>query len=311
MLKKVADTTQQRELGFGKNLTDAGRLMRPDGQFNVIRENISRWDNLYYWLITISGWQFLLLMLSCYIAVNALFAGIYLGIGIERLTGITPGSWDHNFMAAYFFSSQTLTTVGYGHISPNGWAASMAASLESFVGLLFFALISGLLYGRFSRPAARILFSEKMLVAPYRDGQTALMFRMVNARRSELVEAEIQVTLAINQRSEAGHTIRRFYSLELEIPKINFFNLSWTIVHVLSDKSPLSGFSLQDYLDGQAEFLILVKATEDTNQQQVNTRRSYTGEEMVWNAKFKPIIGRTPQGVPLVYTRQVGDYELL
>ena len=308
--RRISINPLDRELGFGKVLAPNGRLMNPDGSFNVQREALSFWDNAYHYLITIHWPAFFLLALAFFVGMNMFFAGVYTLIGVEHFNGIQVGDTSHNFVQAFFFSSQTLTTVGYGHISPNGLAVSILASFESFLGLLTFALISGLLYGRFSRPTAQVVFSENILVAPYRDGQ-ALMFRMVNARKSELIETEAQILMAFNQRDEAGNTSRKFYPLTLEVAKISFFSLSWTIVHPLNESSPVKDFSAQDFLDANAEFLVLVKGTDETSQQIVHARHSYAAEEIVWNAKFTPILSYGQQGVPQILSSRVGDFEAL
>ncbi|MBC7776348.1 MAG: ion transporter [Phycisphaerae bacterium] len=310
LLRKIKSKPLDRELGFGRNVTLDGRLMNPDGSFNVFREPIGRWDNTYYHLVTMPWRHFFLLIFSFFLLLNVLFSGLYLLIGVEHFNGVTLGSPGHNFMQAFFFSSQTLTTVGYGHISPNGLVISLLASFESFLGLLAFALMTGLLYGRFSRPAAKIVFSEKLLISPYKVGK-GLMFRMGNASKSELIETEVQVLMAYNQREEDGSLSRKFYPLGLEINKISFFSLSWTIVHPLDENSPIFNFSEQDILDANAEIMVLVKGTDETAQQLVHARRSYSGEEIVWNARFSPVIERAPNGVPRVLTRRIGEHELL
>jgi inward rectifier potassium channel len=186
----------------------------------------------------------------------------------------------------------------------------MVAAFESFAGWLAFALISGLLYGRFSRPSAKIVFSPNLLVAPYKDSQ-GLMLRMGNARKSELIETEVRIILAMNQPDNEGSVIRRFFPLSLEIDKISFFSLSWTVVHQLTENSPLQGFSPQELIDANAEFLIFVKGIDEVNQQTVHTRRSYIADEVVWNARFQPVISRNSRGLPHVLNRQIGAYESL
>lgn len=308
ILRKISGAVQQQELGFGRNATVSGRMMNPDGSFNVERQNTSIWDNTYYYLITMPGWQFLLAVLVSFVAMNTFFASIYLLLGIGNLNGIPPGNFAHNFMWAYFFSSQTLTTVGYGHVSPANLPTNIVASFESFLGLLTFALISGLLYGRFSRPKAKIVFSENMLVAPYREG-LGLMLRMGNTRKSELIETEAQMILLVNQRDDNGVLSRRFYPLSLEISKVSFFSLSWTIVHALNEKSPLVGFSEKDFEESNVEILVLVKGTDEANHQLAHTRRSYISKEIVWNARFRPAIGKTRRGLPQMITREIGAFE--
>lgn len=306
--RKIASQPLDKELGFGKSLAAQQRLMNSDGSFNVYRQPIHLWDNTYHHLIQMSWGRFFLLALLFFLIANTFFALIYTTMGIENFNGVTPGNFLQNFVQAYFFSSQTLTTVGYGHISPNGTAVSILASFESFMGLLLFALISGLLYGRFSRPAAQIAFSEPLLVSPYKGGQ-ALMFRMVNARKSELIETEVQVLLTVNQ-TDNGTASRKFYPLTLEINKISFFSMSWTIVHPLNESSPIYGFSQQDLLDASAEFMVLVKGTDETSQQNVHSRHSYMAEDIIWNAKFSPIMVYEA-GTPRVLTSQISKHELL
>jgi len=191
-----------------------------------------------------------------------------------------------------------------------GWGANLVAALESFTGLLAFALITGLLYGRFSRSTAKVVFSPNLLISPYRTG-TGLMLRMANARKSELIETEVKVLLTMNQTDEIGNLTRRFFALPLEISKISFFSLSWTVVHAIDEQSPLWGFSLQDLLEANAEIMVLVQGVDEANQQMVHTRRSYIGDEVVFNARFKPVVGRNEKGLPRVQVQQIGIYETL
>lgn len=282
--------------------------MNADGSFNSRRESIQLGDNIYYHLIRMSWSRFFMLVFSTYLLLNAIFALLYCATGIDHLQGIVRGTFLHDFTEAYFFSTQTLTTVGYGRVNPVGLPANVLAALESFAGLLAFSLISGVLYGRFSRPLARIVFSESLLVSPYRDGQ-ALMLRMANARKSELLETEAQMVIALNQPDDDGRLIRRFFPLELEISKISFFPLSWTIVHALNDKSPMYGFTEKDLLECKAEILVLVKGTDETNQQVLHSRCSYTADQVMWNARFRPVIGHNSSTLPILLTRQIGEFE--
>ncbi len=310
LLRYISNRQQSVELGFGKNIISGGRMMNADGSFNVERETVTPWDNTYYHLITMPWRYFFLLIFVAYLLLNALFALAYCALGEHGLQGVSVGDMYHEYLEAYFFSTQTLTTVGYGRVNPIGLVANLLSALESFTGLLAFALISGILYGRFSRPLAKIVFSENMLVSPYQNGQ-AFMFRMGNVRRSELLETEVQMLVAINQPDDDGNLVRRFFPLPLEFSKVTFFSMSWTIVHAFNEQSPLYGFTEKDLLESNAEFLILVKGIDETDQQLVHARRSYVANEVVWNARFRPVIGRNQRGMALVMNGQIGEFDLL
>jgi inward rectifier potassium channel len=229
-------------------------------------------------------WKFFLLIFSGYIFINLIFAGIYYLIGVEHLGGIEKGSPLHNFSEVFFFSTQTYTTVGYGRIHPTGFAASTVATLEAFVGLLSFALATGLFYGRFSRPRAYIRFSENALIAPYQDG-TALMFRLAPYKNNSLSELKVEVMLAM-QVEENGNWRNRFYDLTLEYDTLTSLALSWTVVHPITDKSPLYGFTEQDLKNTKLEVLVFIKAFDEVFSNTVMTRYSYISNEIVWGAKF-------------------------
>lgn len=312
MFKRIFPKNGFQELGFG---TAAGtrpgeRMMNADGSMNIIRRNTLPFDNLYFHLIRMSWSSFFASVLLIFVFANTVFASIYCCIGIEQLAGAVSGSFWENFLQGYFFSSQTLTTVGYGAISPKGLGANIVASIESLAGLLSFALISGLMYGRFSRPRIHIEFSQNLLISPFREGQ-ALMFRMVNARRSELIEVEAAVLMSYNETSDDGSVARRYIPLELQLKKITFFALTWTIVHPLDEKSPLAGRTPEEIEAIQPEFVVIVKGIDEAYEQQVHTRRSYIFEDIVWNARFKPFLMRDGRGRQTVLTEAIGDFEKL
>jgi inward rectifier potassium channel len=314
LLKRVPDAiNRERELGFGMQILSEERMMNPDGSFNVKRHHESIFDNLYFHLITIPGWLFFGLLLVVFVGINAVFAELYLLVGVEQLSGFIHTTWWADYQKAFFFSSQTLTTVGYGNIAPIGTMAGIIASLESFLGLLLFALISGLLYGRFSRPTAKVSFSENMLRSPYRKGGGhGLMFRMINPRRSELIETEAQVIITLIQQTDDGNVVRRFFPLDLEISKVTFFSLTWTVVHHLNEKSPIYMFSHQELKDAKAEFLVLIKGVDESTEQLVHARRSYTADEVIWNAKFSPIMqADKKRRRAVIKSRTIGKYELI
>lgn len=302
--------TVSNDLGFGTK-TNSGRNVNPDGSFNVERVGLPKLRpyEIYHNLISMSWSKFLLLIISLYAIANLIFAAIYMAIGIHHLAGITGQTSFDQFWEAFFFSSQTLTTLGYGRMSPMGNLASTVAAIESMMGLLGFAMATGLLYGRFSRPEARILYSSKAVIAPYRDNQRGLMFRIANKRSNQLIEVEVEFLMAIQ---EQGSTTRSYYPLNLERKKISMFPLSWTIVHPIDENSPLWGREEQELHVGNAEFIILVKAFDDTFSQTVYSRSSYSSHEILWGAKFLPMFsllesGKTRLDLRLIDTVEKAD----
>ncbi|MGB4776229.1 MAG: ion channel, partial [Daejeonella sp.] len=291
MILKRKHSISGNDLGFGNKATiNNQRMLNRDGSSNIKRKGLPflRTTDAYNALITMSWAKFMLLILIAYLLINTLFAWFYVAIGIEYLNGAEGNNQLDQFFDAFFFSAQTISTVGYGHISPRGMMTSSLAAFESMLGLLAFALATGLLYGRFSRPSAKIKYSENIIIAPFQEGK-ALMLRLANYRNNQLIEIEAQLILAINKDNQ-GKITRRFFPLELEIKKINLLTLSWTIVHPIDEKSPLNGLNAEDLDQGDAEILVMIKAFDDTFSQTVHSRTSYQNEELIWDAKFKPII---------------------
>jgi len=298
-----------KDLGFGTRTQEKGaRLLNQDGTFNIERRGLKRdWStNIYHTLITMSWSRFSLLVLSIYLFANLIFANLYLIAGSDSLDGTKGLNTLSKFWNAFFFSAQTITTVGYGKITPQGFFPNAIASIESMIGLLGFALATGLLYGRFSRPVAKIIYSHNALIAPYHEGR-GFMFRLANARKNQLIEAEIQAVLSLNEMIH-GKSTRTFHVLKLEREKINFIFSSWTIVHPIHEDSPFHNLSLEDLINAEAEITILLKAFDDSFSQTVYSRSSYKAEEFVWGAKFSNIHGRTKNGA-YVDLHRIGEFE--
>jgi len=281
------------DLGLGLR-SGARRWMNKDGSINVRRVGLPwfRPYELYHRLITMGGARFLTLLFLGYLLTNLLFAGIYLAVGMEHFLRPGGNGFVDRLLDAFFFSAQTLTTVGYGHISPQSHLASAVAALESLLGLLSFALATGLLYGRFSRPHAQIRFSRQGVVAPYRGG-SGFMFRFVNKRSNQLIEVEATVVLS-QLDPETG--TRRFHTLKLERSRINLFPANWTVVHPIDDASPLAGLDDATLRRTNAEFIVLVKAFDDTFSQTIYQRTSYTADEVLWGPPFVPMTNPAADG---------------
>jgi len=285
-----------RDLGFGSVITTEtrGRLLNRDGTFNVDREGLGAFASIspYHALLTIPWRLYFVLVALAYLAANVLFAIAYRLCGPGALQ--VAGGGDATFADAFFFSVQTLATIGYGRISPIGPAANLVVTAESLVGLLGFALATGILFARFSRPAADVLFSRKAVIAPYHGGE-AFEFRIANRRHNELIEVAAKVLFSrLEARGE--RRVRRFYDLSLERERVVFFPLSWTVVHPIGEGSPLHGLTPKDLRDSEAEFLILLTGVDETFMQMVHARSSYKAEEIVWNARFKDVFQRPKDG---------------
>lgn len=286
--EKSNTNTDEVELGFGnKNYQNNVRFLNKDGSVNIKRKVNKNWRgfDIYHWLISISWFKFIALVFFSYVVVNTLFAVIYFSIGTEHYGGLDTSSQLEKFSQLFFFSAQTLTTVGYGHIYPNNVVASSVSAIESMLGLMGFALVTGILYGRFSRPKAHVIYSEKALIAPYKQGK-AFMFRVANTKQNELIEVECQLVLAIDNKETKK---RDFHFLKLERNKINFLPFTWTVVHPIEEGSPLMDLNQTDVNTLNAEFIILIKGINDTYFQNVYSRSSYKFEDIKWDAKFIPI----------------------
>jgi inward rectifier potassium channel len=213
------------------------------------------------------------------------------------------------FLNAFFFSIHTLTTVGYGNVYPTGNGANTVSAIEATIGLMAFALATGLLYGRFSKPSARIQFSDRALIAPYQEG-TSLQFRVANARSNVLMNVEARVLLMTVDKVD-GQLKRDFVELPLVRPAILFFPLTWTIVHAIDASSPLLGKTARDLEKSTAEFLILFQGFDDTFSQVVHSQYSYRHDEIVWGAKFTPAFRVDPKGYLVVELDRISERKLL
>lgn len=279
------------------------RVINPDGSFNVLRRGTNWRDfNPYLHLVSIPWTHFFGWVLLGYVVVNTLFAAIYFLLGPGALTGHPV----NRFLECFFFSSQTLTTVGFGAIAPLSPSANIIAAFEALSGLLGFAVATGLLFGRVSRPSARIGFSEKALITSYQEG-TSFQFRMVNRRANTLIEPAATLLLMTVDRTD-GSSRREFKILDLERASIMLFPLTWTVVHPIAANSPLLGKSAADLEALQAEFIVLVKAWDETFSQTVHQRFSYRFSEIVWGGKFTPAFGIDGKGDIQVHVDKVGNY---
>ena len=287
------EQARDRDLGFGSVVSRQSRqrLLNRDGSFNVARTGLGFLESFapYHQLFTISWSGFFAVVSLSYLVLNLIFSVAYLACGPDALLGPGSGMLGGRFSTAFFFSIQTFATIGYGQIGPNGLAANLVVTVEALVGLMYQALATGLLFARFARPTASVLFSRRAVIGPYNnvEGGRALMFRIVNRRRNEIIQLEAQVLFSAVEPDQYGGTVRRYSVLPLERNKVTFFPLSWTIVHPIDSASPLAGRTPEDLDRAEAEILVLLTGIDEAFEQEVHARSSYRADEIVWNARFR------------------------
>jgi inward rectifier potassium channel len=275
---------EPKDLGFGSIVGGANekRLLNRDGSFTSRRLGFPpiSYLNGYHALLTVTWPRFLGLAAAGYLAMNWVFAWAYLLCGLGSLGGQSEMSMGGHWLRAFFFSVETFATIGYGHVFPLGSAANVVVTIESLVSLLSVALMTGIVFARFSRPTAAVMFSDVAVVAPYQ-GVTGFMFRITNARSNQLMELEAKVLF-----SRLDGRGRRYDQLKLERTRVVFFPLSWTIVHPITEDSPLWGCTHDDLVEQDAEFLILLSGIDETFAQVVHARSSYKPDEIVFGRTF-------------------------
>jgi inward rectifier potassium channel len=302
---------QAQDPGLGeKYFKHTKRIINKDGSFNIKRTGGGLSSiNAFHYLINISWTKFLLIVFAGFVGVNLFFAILYQLAGIQNLSNATAGDGLQSFLNTFFFSVQTFATVGYGGIHPIGILSNIISSLESMTGILSFALATGLLYGRFSKPSAKIIFSDKAIIAPFKEGK-ALMFRVANSRENILMEMEANAMMTYLDKIDSRFT-RKYYPLKLEIKFIYFFPLPWTIVHPIDEDSPLYGKTAKDLQELEAELLIMVKGFDDSFSQHVISRSSYKFNEIDWDVKFVRAYSTDESGETIVDLEKVSETERL
>lgn len=311
-LTTKTDDDENRDLGFGQKVAGESqrRLLNRDGSFNVARTGLNPLSSfsLYHTLLRITWPRFFGFVVVSYLIANSIFACAYFLCGPDALMVPENLQIGNRFWEAFFFSVHTMATIGYGNITPVGIASNLIVTIEALFGLLGFALVTGILFSRFSRPTAKILFSEKAIIAPYR-GINALEFRITNGRCNEIIE--LHATVMYSQFEDVGgKRLRRFYPLTLERDRVAFFTLSWTLVHPIDEHSPLYGKTELDLQSADAEILVLLTGIDETFSQTVHTRSSYKDDEIVWRAKFGDIYNPpTPTGRLTIDVRKLHSIE--
>lgn len=268
------------------------RIVKRNGHFNDVGANewYSYWRDPYHLLLTIPWSGFLTLLVLGYVLANALFALAYMIEG-NGIANARPG----NFLDAFFFSVQTMASIGYSTMYPRSNFANVLVTIEALVGLMGLAISIGLMFARFSRPTARVLFSRVAVVAPF-DGVPTLMFRAANQRRNQILEAQLRVGLVHDEMTAEGQFIRRVRDLGLVRSQNPVFFLTWTAMHPLDQHSPLYGATPETLVAAEAILVVTLTGIDETVSQTVHARHTYAAPEILWNRRFVDIILRKPNG---------------
>lgn len=271
-----------------------------NGQFKITGMNVwySYWRDPYHLLLTISWTGFLVLIAVSYVTINALFALVYM-LGGDCIANARPG----NFLDLFFFSVQTLASIGYGAMYPKTTYANIIVTIEAITGLVGIAVMTGLAFARFSRPTARVMFSSVALITIY-DGVPALMFRAANQRRNQILEAQMRVYLMRDEVSAEGHFMRRFHDLKMVRNQTPSFALTWVAIHPIDEYSPLYGMTTESLIKTNTNIVVSLSGVDETVAQVVHARHSYTANEILWNYRFVDIFHHTSDGHRYIdYTR--------
>jgi inward rectifier potassium channel len=268
------------------------RIVTPNGQFNVARVGMFNppWRDIYHVMLTMPWPMFFLTVGGFYLAANVLFAIAYL-IGGDNIANATP----YSFPDAFFFSVQTMASIGYGAMYPQTFYANVVVTIEALAGLMILATATGLMFARFSKPTARILFSNVAVVTEF-NGTPTLMFRTANQRRNRILEAQIELTLVQNTVTQEGYFMRQFTDLGLVRSHSPVFALSWTVMHPIDENSPLFNATRQALLERDSELVVTLTGLDETLSQTIHGRHSYTPDEIIWNHQFVDLFGRSPDG---------------
>ena len=291
-------SSQNNDTGFASNTDNVGgRFVNKDGTYNLVKEGMPFWKrfSIFNDMLNLASWKFITIILIFFVAVNLIFAAVYFLIGPHELDGLIPGNDWKIFRQLFYFSMQTLTTVGYGHVSPIGDAANIVAGAESLTGFLSLAIATGLIYGRFSKPRSYLEFSDFALVSPYKTS-TALMFRFAAFKdKHTLTDLEVRVNIGL-QVLENETPVYKYFSLDLERSKVESMPMSWTVVHPILENSPFYGFTEADMKNADVELYVMLRGFDDVFSNYVQQRTSYTYDEIFFNRKFVPMFRESEDG---------------
>lgn len=266
-------------------------------------QDSGRWTDFYHVVLIMPWWSFFALLALSFVVINALFAFAFMTDAQAFANGKPPTFWD-----AFLFSVQTIGSLSYTVSVPKSAFANAVVSVEAFVGIVYMGVVTALLFARFSRPYARVVFSKVALITPF-DGTPTLMFRAANQRGNQVLDASVTVTLARQMTTREGIVMRRFEELPLMRSRTSLFALSWTVMHRIDATSPLNGLSLEDLQAAQMEIVVLLSGRDDTLADTIYARHAYQPEHIVWNHRFTDVLSVAANGMRIVDLRKFHDTE--
>lgn len=263
-----------------------------DGRFQIDGMGVwyRYWREPYHLLLTVPWIGFFSIIIVWYLGINALFALAYL-LGGNCIQNAKPGS----FLDAFFFSVQTMASIGYGAMYPKTIYANCIVTIEAMIGVVGIAVMTGLAFARFSKPSARVVFSCVAVIAPY-NGVPNLMFRTANKRGNQILEAQLRVYLMRDEVTAEGRFLRRIYDLNLLRNQSPSFTLTWTALHPIDESSPLYGMTEESLIATNTTIAISLSGIDETVVQVINARHTYTAREILWNKRFVDVIHHTSDG---------------
>ncbi len=272
------------------------RLINRDGRVQVERLGFKKHllSDFFHMILKAKWGVVVAIVLVVFLLLNCGFAGLYL---------LTPNSIENarpdSFVDAFFFSVQTMATIGYGYMHPKGIFANFLATVEALLGLLGFALASALMFAKFSRPTAKIVFSEHALIS-VRNQKPILIFRLANERNNQIIEASMNLTMMKTEMTLEGERLRTFHDLKLLRSRTPVFALTWQVVHVIDENSPLFGLDKNSLALLEPEFVVTFSGVDDTYSQNVYVRHSYLFDEILWGRRFEDIFSRNERGLGVI-----------
>jgi inward rectifier potassium channel len=275
---------------------------RPRARVAIVKgQDSTRWKDFYHGVLTVPWSIFFLALLGAFVGLNSLFAFLYLGDPHGIANARAGNFWDD-----FLFSVQTIGSINGSSMAPRSSYAKGVVVAEAFVGIIYLGLVTSLMFARFSRPFARIVFSSVAVIAPF-DGVPTLMFRAANQRGNAILDAEARVTLARRQVTSEGIVMRRFEELTLARQRSSLFALSWTVMHRIDETSPLYGVTPDTLYDNEMEIVVLMSGNDETLADRIYARHSYGPDHIIWNRRFVDVLSASPKGRRVVDLHRFHD----